>query len=100
MLGDDRAASQVVGGEQAGGAVTDVVVRAARRGRGAHRQARDGPVRRLDLRLLVPGQHQGMLGRANVQADDVADLADERRVGPELPSLDGVRSEAEGPPDP
>jgi hypothetical protein len=41
-----------------------------------------------------------MLGRPNVQADDIADLADERGVGTELPCLDGVRPVAERPPDP
>jgi hypothetical protein len=99
-LGDDRAAGQVERGEQAGGAVADVVVGHPGRGRGQHWQARGGPVQGLDLRLLVHAQDQGVLRRRHVEADDVAGLADELRVGAQLPGLDEVRLEAEGPPDP
>ena len=100
VLGDHRAAGQVVGGEQAGGAVPDVVVRAALGRGGQHRQARGGAVQGLDLRPLVHGQNQGVLGRAHVEADDVADLADELRVRAQLPGLHDVGLEAESPPDP
>jgi hypothetical protein len=41
-----------------------------------------------------------VLRRAHVEADDVADLPDELRVGAQLPRLHGVRLQPEGPPDP
>jgi len=55
-LGDHRPAADVIGGEQAGGAVADVVVGHPGRGRGQDREARGGPVQGLDLGLLVDGQ--------------------------------------------
>jgi hypothetical protein len=54
VLGDNRAAGQVVGGEQAGGAVADVIVSHPGRGRRQDRQARSGAVQGLDLRLRAP----------------------------------------------
>jgi hypothetical protein len=47
-LGDDGAAGEIEGGEQAGGAVADVVVGHPGRRRGEHGQARGGPVEGLD----------------------------------------------------
>jgi len=38
----------------------------------------------LDLALLVDAQHESALGRAEVEADDVAHLLDEKRIGREL----------------
>jgi hypothetical protein len=35
----------------------------------------------LDLRLLIDAQHDGVLGRSHVEADDIANLGDEIRVG-------------------
>ena len=61
-------------------AVPHVVVGHPGPRRGQHRQARGRAVQGLDLRLLVHGQDQGVLGRAHVEADNVADLADELRV--------------------
>src|SRR5580704_8435981 len=36
-----------------------------------HRQPRLGAVERLDLRLLVDRQHQRVLGRIDIEADDI-----------------------------
>jgi hypothetical protein len=63
VLGDHRSAGQVIGGEQAGGAVPDVVVGAALGCRGQHGQARGGAVQGLYLGLLVDCQDQGVLRR-------------------------------------
>jgi hypothetical protein len=40
-----------------------------------------GAVDDLDLRRFVHAQHQGILRRVQVQADDITDLVDELRVG-------------------
>jgi hypothetical protein len=73
----------------------DVVVRAALDQVRLHRQDRRGPVQCLDLRLLIHTQHHGVLGRVQVQADDVDDLGLQHRVGGEperlaAPGLDAV----------
>ena len=65
-----------------------------------HRQHRLGPVQRLDLGLLVDAEHDGLLGRVVVEADDVDDLLDELRVGGQLEGVLQVRLEVELLPDP
>ena len=54
----------------------------------------------MDLGLLVDAEHQGALGRVEVEADDVAHFLDEERVGRELEGVDQMGFEPEGPPDP
>ena len=69
-------------------------------GRGQQRQAGRRPVQSLDLALLIDRKDQRLVRRVPVEADDVADLADELRVGAELPGLGQVRPGAERLPDP
>ena len=81
VLGDHRAAGDVQRGEQAGRAVPDVVVGHPRRGGGQHRQARarSGPGPGSGDFSSTPGPGPSPAGQ--VEADDVADLVDELRVG-------------------
>jgi len=74
-------------------------VAAPRRLAGAHRQHRLAAVERLDLGFFVHAQHDGMLGRRDVETHDVAHLGHEVRVGRELERLHPVRLQAEGAPD-
>ena len=67
----------VQGGEQRRRAVPDVVVGVAFGVAEAHRQRRLGAVERLNLRLFVHAQDHRVVGRVEVQADDVAHLLDE-----------------------
>ncbi len=72
---DDLAFEHVEGGKERCGAVAFVVVR---HGSGAallHRQARLGAVQRLDLALLVDREHDGVLGRIDVEPDHIAQLS-------------------------
>ena len=46
-----------------------------------HRQQRRRAVERLNLRLLVDAQHDGVRRRVDIQAHDVAHLVDQPRVG-------------------
>ena len=55
------------------------------------RQARLGALQRLDLRLLIDRQHQGMLGRVHVQPDHVLDLLDELGIARELEGAHPMR---------
>ena len=96
----DRAGGHFQGGEQGGGAVPDVVVRVPFGDVRPHRQDRLGSVRGLDLGLLVHADHDRVLGWRKVQAQDVADLCFQLRVGGELEALGAVRLEAEFAPVP
>ena len=97
---DDLAGGEVQRGVEAGGAGAFVVVGGALGGAREHRQDRRGAVERLDLGLLIDAQHDGALGRVEVEPDDVADLLDEQRVLGELPRLLAVRLQPERLPDP
>ncbi len=100
QLADHGAVGDVEGGEQAGGAVPGVVVGAPLGHAGHHRQHRLGPVQGLYLGLLVHAEHDRLLRRVVVEADDVDDLLHEQRVGAQLEPVDEVRLEAELAPDP
>lgn len=71
---DDFAGGGVQRGEQARGAVGHVVVGELLRGVGGDRQHRLGSVQRLDLRLLVDGQHHGAAWWLKVEPEDIGDL--------------------------
>ncbi len=60
-----------------------------------HRQHRLGTLQGLYLALLVHTQHQRMIRRIQIQADDVAHLLDEERIGGELEALGAMRLQAE-----
>jgi len=77
-----------------------VVVRGALWGAGQHRQDRRSAIERLDLGLHIDAQHDGALGRIEVEADDIAHLGYELPVPRELPRLLAVRLQAERTPDP
>ena len=67
-----------------GGAVPFVVVSAAFDLSGAHGQQQCGAVRRLNLAFLVHAQHQGAVGRVEVEADDIANFVDKQRIAAQL----------------
>ena len=60
---------------------------------GLHRQTGLGAVERLDLALLVDGQHDRMGGRVDIKADDVAQLRHELRIARELEAAQAMRRE-------
>ena len=77
---DDRAVFDVHRREQRRRAVTLVVVRHRPATATLHRQARLGAVQRLHLALLITTKHQRVLGRGEVQANNVTQLLDELRI--------------------
>jgi hypothetical protein len=99
QLADDLAGGGVQGGEQVDGAVPDVVMAAPLGDTGDHRQHRRGPLQRLDLRLLVDREDRRVRRGRQVQADHIADLVDQQRVGGDLEVFGAPRLQAEGPPD-
>lgn len=81
--------------EQRGCAVTNIIVRDAFDVAEAHRQHGLRAFERLTLALLVHAQDQGILGRAQVQADHVAQFLDEELIGRELEAFAAMRLQAE-----
>jgi hypothetical protein len=72
--GDDGAVEGGEGGEDRRGAVTGVVVKSSLGRSGKHGQDGLEAVERLDLGLLVDGEHDGVHGRVEVEPDHVFDL--------------------------
>ena len=93
-LVNDLAFEDVEGGEQGRGAVSLVVVGDCAGPAPLHRQARLGAVQRLDLALLINRQNDGVVGRIDIQADDVAQLGDELRVIGQLELTHPMRLQA------
>ena len=96
----DLPGSDLEGGEQAGRAVAGVVVSLLGGGPGAQRQDRGGPVQRLDLGFLVDTDDHRLLGRIQVQGDDVTDLGFQLGIGGERERLHPPRLQVPLPPDP
>jgi hypothetical protein len=88
--GPHGAVEHVQRGEQRGGAVALVVVGDALDVAEAHGQHRLRALERLALALLVDADDQRVVGRTQVQADDVAQLLDEERVVGQLEALGAV----------
>lgn len=95
-LGDHLASGHVQGSEQGGGAMADVVMGDALDVPQTHGQERLSPVEILNLRLLVNAEHHRLVGRIQVQADDVADLLVKEGICRQLEVLLPVRLDREG----
>ena len=98
-LADDAAVEHVQRREQGRRAVADVVMRHGAGPTLLDRQPRLRPVERLDLGLLVDREHQTVRRRIEVEADHVAQLGRERRIGRQLEAPHPVRLEAVRRPD-
>src|SRR3974390_3167756 len=98
-LANDLALEHIERGEQSGDAVTFVVV-----GHGAsatffHGQPRLGAIQRLDLAFLIDREHDGVVGRVDVQANDLLELGPELRIVGQLKAAYQMRSQAMSAPD-
>jgi hypothetical protein len=83
-LAEHVARGNIQGREQAGHSVELIVVGAALQLSGAHGQHRLASPERLNLALLVHTQHQGTMGRVQIQPHDVPHLVDQQRIAGEL----------------
>jgi hypothetical protein len=79
-LADDFAFNCVEGGKQGRGAVPFVIVRHCSGAPLLHRHARLGAVERLDLALLIDRQNDGVVGRIDIEPDNVAQFGGELRI--------------------
>jgi Voltage gated chloride channel len=95
----DFAGRDVERGEQIERAIPDVVVGPPFGLANVQGQDRLGPLERLNLRLLVEGEHHRVVRRIHIQADDIPNLIDELGVGRHLERLRDVRFEPKRPPD-
>src|SRR3546814_1556173 len=84
VAADDGSIEDVQGGEEGGRAMPLIVVGHRAGAPLLQRQAGLGPVERLNLRLLVEREHDGVRRRIDIQHDYVAQLLDELRVVGEL----------------
>jgi hypothetical protein len=64
-----------------------------------HRQPRLGAIQRLDLAFLIDREHDGVVGRINVQANDLLELGRELRIVGQLKAAYQMRSQAMSAPD-
>src|ERR1700746_2811208 len=83
-LADNVGGLDLQSSKQRGGAVPPVVMGAALDLPGTHGQQRLGAVERLNLRFFVEAQHQGVLGRFDVQPHDVPNFSISRGSGDSL----------------
>jgi hypothetical protein len=80
----DPAGSDLQGRVEVNDAVALVVVRVTGRPPRAQGERQLRALQRLDRRLLVDAEHHSMLGRVEVEADDVVDLGGKLRVPTDL----------------
>ena len=67
---------------------------------GSQRQQRLRAIERLDLTLLIDAQHDGAVGRVQIETDDVAHLLDKGRVARQLEGFAAMRLQTKSAPDP
>lgn len=96
---DDGAVEHVESREQGRGALALIVMRHRPAAAFLHRQSRLGAVQGLDLALFIDRQHQGLVGRIEVETDDLLDLGDEVRIARELEGFRQMRLEPVRSPD-
>ena len=75
-LGDHRTGGHVQGGKECGAAVADDVVGDTLDVAQTHRQQRLGAIESLDLRFHLNAEHYCLIGRVEVEPDDVSYLLD------------------------
>jgi len=79
-LTDHRSRGDIQRREEAGGAMALVIVSATLNLAGQRGKDRLAAAQRLHLTLLIHAQHQCMMRRVQVQADDVSHLVDQQRI--------------------
>src|SRR5215213_370833 len=99
-LANDLALKDIERREQGGDTMAFVIM-----GHGAsapllHRQTRLGAIKRLNLALLVDRQYNGVVGRIDVEADDLVQFGSKLRIVGQLELAHPVRLEAVSTPYP
>lgn len=91
----DPAIGEVEGGKEGGGAVPLIVIAAtAERATARQPQIALRPFERLDRRLLIDADDDGVLGRRHVEADHVCGLGDKLAIVALAPRFASVEIDA------
>jgi hypothetical protein len=96
---EHRARLGIEGGEQAGGAMPLVVMRAAFGLARTHRQQGRSTIQGLNLALLVHAKDQRAVRWMEIKSHDIAHLVDQQRIATQLEGLGAMRGQREGAPD-
>src|ERR1700726_208074 len=99
-LADDLAFQHIKRCEQRRDAMTLVVVCDGAGTSLLHRQPRLGAVQRLDLAFLIDRENDGVVGRVDVEADDLFELGRKLGIVGQLEPADQMRPQAMSTPDP
>src|ERR1700728_515858 len=97
---DDLTVQRTQGREHRRGAIALVVVSHRATTALLHRQAGLSPIKSLDLALLIGTQDEGVLGRVEIERDDIFHFLDKAPIVAELEGPYPVRLEAVTLPDP
>ena len=89
----DLAVGGVERGKQRGRSVAFVIVRHGLAAALLHRQTGLGAIQRLYLALLIDAKHQCMLGRIEIEADDIFQFGGELGIVADLEALHAMRLE-------
>ena len=98
--GEDLAGGNVERGKERCRAVADIVMRHAFDITQTDRKNGLGAVQRLNLALLIPTQDHGLLGRIEIQTDNIADFFDEKGIIGDFKVALPMGLKAKGAPDP
>jgi len=79
-LAENLALKDIERREQGGDAMTSVVVGHGARASLLHRQPRLSAVQRLNLALLIDREHDGVVGRVDIQPDDLLELGGKLQI--------------------
>src|SRR6266478_825489 len=77
---DDGSGLHVEGGKERGRPVPPIIMGVPLGLPGSHREQRLGAIERLDLRFLIDAEHQRVVRRVEIEADDVAHLVNKQGV--------------------
>src|SRR6201981_2218012 len=99
-LADDLAVEDVERGEKGRRAVPLIIMSRRAAATALHRQPRLSAVERLDLALLIDRQHQYVLRRIDIEADDILHLGGKFRVARQLEGAHPMRLQTVRHPDP
>ena len=98
--GEDFAGGDVERGKERCRAVANIVVRHAFNITQTHRKNGLGAVQRLNLALLIHTQDHGVLGRIQIQSDNITDFLDEKGIIGDFEMALPMGLKAKGAPDP
>src|SRR5271156_3289746 len=99
-LSDHRTGGDIERGKQGSGAMALVIMRHGAGSTLFHRQPRLGAVERLDLALLVNAEHQGVVRRVEVEADDILHLLNKLLIVRQLEAAREMRLQSVPMPNP